>query len=173
MSAFRPSVWVLSMPILHLQFNDQGRNSEGERRRIHPSQVLLEKGPCIQVTISVATSIAEQLLQQGIAVPPPMPGLALIDTGASTSCIDAEIAQQLKLPVIDVVHMASASHTSIPQNIYPAVIEVVGTNIKINVPRAIGASLAPHGLSALVGRDFLKQCTFFYNGVIGEITLSI
>jgi predicted aspartyl protease len=173
MSVFRPSVWVSSMPILHLQFNDQGRTPEGKRRRIHPSQVLLEKGPCIQVTISVATSIAEQLLQQGITVPPPIPGLALIDTGASTSCIDAGIAQQLKLPVIDVVQMASASHTSIPQNVYPAVIEVVGTNIKLDVPRAIGASLASHGLSALVGRDFLKQCTFFYNGVIGEITLSI
>jgi predicted aspartyl protease len=134
---------------------------------------LRDAGPTIQIIASVAQVIADQLLQQGIVVPQPVPGSALIDTGASATCIDDAIARQLRLPAIDVVQMTSASHASTPQNVYPVLIEVVGPGIRINVARAIGANLAPQGIIALIGRDFLQHCTLFYNGVTGEITLAI
>jgi predicted aspartyl protease len=111
-------------------------------------------------------------MQQGLPVPSPVPGLALIDTGASATCIDDALAQQLQLPVIDVVNMTSASHASTQQNIYPVLIEVVG-GIRIDVPRAIGANLATQNLVALIGRDFLQHCTLFYNGPAGAITLAL
>jgi predicted aspartyl protease len=111
-------------------------------------------------------------MQQGLAVPSPVPGLALIDTGASSTCIDDGVAQQLQLSAIDVVNMTSASHASTPQNIYPVQIEVVG-GIRIDVPRAVGANLVPQNLVALIGRDFLQQCTLFYNGPNGAITLAL
>jgi predicted aspartyl protease len=123
--------------------------------------------------LGVVQSITDQLLQQGQIVPPPISGLALIDTGASSTCIDDAIAQQLRLPVIDVVQMVSASHASTQQSVYPVLIEVVGPAIQINVPRAIGANLATQGLTALIGRDFLQHVTLFYNGVTGQITLSM
>jgi predicted aspartyl protease len=99
--------------------------------------------------------------------------MALIDTGASSTCIDEQAAQQLQLPVVNVVNVASASHSSTPQNVYPIQIEVAGLPISIEAPNAIGAALSAQGLLALIGRDVLQHCTLFYNGLTGEITLSI
>jgi hypothetical protein len=77
------------------------------------------------------------------------------------------------LPVIDVVNMSSASQASTQQNIHPVQIEVVGLPISIDAPRSMGVLLANQGLIALLGRDVLQQCTLFYNGLTGQITLSI
>lgn len=160
------------MPILHVQFNAQGQTPTGQTVSVAPVIALLSQGPVVQVVLSVAQTIADQLLQQGLPVPTPVAGLALIDTGASSTCIDDASAQQLQLPAIDVVNMISASHANIQQNIYPVLIEVMG-GIRIDVPRAMGANLAPQNLVALIGRDFLQQCTLFYNGPAGAITLAL
>jgi predicted aspartyl protease len=117
--------------------------------------------------------MAQQLLQQGIPLPSPVSGIALIDTGASHTCIDAESAQAMNLPVIDVVKMASASHDATDQNVYPIQIELAGLPITIQAPRAIGAALKPQGLLLLIGRDLLQHCALTYNGMAGTITLAI
>jgi predicted aspartyl protease len=114
-----------------------------------------------------------QLVQQGQTLPQPVAGLALIDTGATSTCIDEDTAQRLGLPVIDVVSVASASHASTQQNVYPVTLHIAGLPIPINVPRAVGAPLDAQGLLLLIGRDVLRFCTLFYNGLTGEITLSI
>lgn len=131
------------------------------------------QGPCVQVSLGLAKVFAEQLLPQGQRIPTPVAGMALIDTGASCTCIDEAAAQQLGLPVIDVVNIASASHASHPQNVYPAQIELIGTQINIDAGRAVGAPLASLGLIALIGRDVLQHALFVYNGVVGELTLAI
>jgi predicted aspartyl protease len=140
---------------------------------IPPAVALQRQGPCVQVSIGLAQSIASQLLQQGKTLPEPISGVALIDTGATSTCIDDVAAKQLQLPVVNVVNVASASHASTQQNVYPIQIEVVGLPISIEAPNAIGAALAAQGLLALIGRDVLQHCTLHYNGVTGEITLSI
>jgi predicted aspartyl protease len=133
----------------------------------------MQRGPVLQVTLGVEQTIAQQLLAQGIKLPDPISGLALIDTGATSTCIDETVAQQLNLPVVDVVTIASATHSEAKQNVYPALIEVVGLPIKFNALRAIGVPLANQGLQVLIGRDLLQHCTLFYNGIIGSFTLSI
>jgi predicted aspartyl protease len=133
----------------------------------------MQRGPIVQVTIGVEQNIAQQLLSQGIPLPQSVPGVALIDTGATSTCIDEAIAKQLNLPVVDVVSIASASHADAKQNVYPAMIEVVGIPIKFNALRAIGVPLANQGIQVLIGRDLLQHCTLFYNGMIGAFTLSI
>jgi predicted aspartyl protease len=101
------------------------------------------------------------LVQQGQAVPQPVGGMGLVDTGASTTCIDDALARQLNLPAIDVMQMTSASHAGTQANVYPIEMEIVGSPIRVNVPRAIGANLAPQGIVALIGRDYLQHCTLF------------
>jgi len=126
----------------------------------------------VQVTIGIEQNMAAQLIQQGQTVPSPVPGFALLDTGASTTCIDDDVAQQLGLPVTNQMPMVSASHTSM-RNVYPCSIDIVGLPVPISALSAMGAALAPQGIIALIGRDLLRHCTLFYNGVTGEFTLSI
>lgn len=161
------------MPILHFQTTGQRQAPDGSMVDLPPSFVLINRGPVVQVSITVSQAIASQLLQAGRTVPTPLSGLALIDTGASNTCIDEVIAQQLQLPVVNQVQMASASHSSTNANVYPARIEIVGVNINIDPAECIGAALGTQGLIALIGRDVLQHCTLFYNGLTGEITLAI
>ncbi len=161
------------MPILHIQSSGVGQTPDGEPVEIPGQIALILRGPCVQVTLNVPSSIAEQLLQQGKPIPEPISGIGLIDTGASSTCVDADVATRLQLPVIDVATMSSASHAASQQNVYPVAIELVGTPIAINAPRVIGAALAAQGLMVLIGRDVLKDCTLFYNGLTGALTLSV
>ena len=161
------------MPILHTQLTVQGQTPDGKTIAIPSGTALMQRGPIVQVTIGVEQNIAQQLLSQGIPLPQPVPGVALIDTGATSTCIDEEVAKQLNLPVIDVVSIASASHAYAKQNVYPSLIEVVGIAIKFNALRAIGVPLVNQGIHVLIGRDLLQHCTLFYNGMIGSFTLSI
>jgi len=161
------------MPILHTQLTGQGQTPDGKTVALPAPIALMQRGPIVQVTIGVEQNIAQQLVSQGAQLPQPVSGVALIDTGATSTCIDDAIAQQLKLPVVDVITIASASHPNSKQNVYPALIEVVGINIKFNAFRAIGVPLANQGIQVLIGRDLLQVCTLFYNGMIGSFTLSI
>src|SRR5208283_1839702 len=152
------------MPILHSQPNGQGVNKAGQVIAVPPPVLMQQIGPCLQVAINIEKSIADQLIQAGGRLPAPQQGIALIDTGASVSCIDEDAAKALTLPIVDVVTMISASHSSVPANVYPAHFQLVGTNIHINLPRVMGANLKPQKLIALIGRDILSRCTLFYNG---------
>ena len=160
------------MPIVHIQLRAGQQQPDGTTAALPPPEGLLRVGPCLRASISVAQSIADQLILQGKVVPRPVQGVAHIDTGASNTCIDEAVAQQLQLPVIDVVQIASASHAATQQNVYPIQIQIPGLP-PINAPRAIGAPLATQGLLVLIGRDVLRDCTLFYNGISGEFTLSI
>jgi len=112
-------------------------------------------------------------VQQGNAVPEPVTGWALIDTGASNTCIDDKAAQSMKLPVIDVGLMTSASHAQTKTNIYPIQIEITSFKLRFQSPRTMGAELGPQGLILLLGRDLLAHCLLVYNGLTGQITLAL
>jgi predicted aspartyl protease len=137
-----------------------------------PSLGLAHRGPCIQVAVGLAKVVATPLLEQGVEIPKPVSGLAMIDTGASHSCVDNGVATSLGLPVVDVCRMTSASHEATQANIYPIHVELLGTDISVDIAKAIGAALEPQGLTMLIGRDFLQHCTLFYNGLAGQVTLS-
>ncbi|MCL5611679.1 MAG: retroviral-like aspartic protease family protein [Chloroflexi bacterium] len=161
------------MPILHTQLTGQAQTPNGKTVPLPPPLALMQRGPIVQVTIGVEQNMAQQLVAQGAQLPQPVSGVALIDTGATSTCIDEVIARQLNLPAIDVITIASASHANSKQNVYPALIEVIGIAIKFNALRAIGVPLANQGIQVLIGRDLLQHCTLFYNGMIGSFTLSI
>lgn len=161
------------MPVLNARFAVESQAPDGRTVTLSPQASLVQRGPCVQVSLGIAQTFAAQLAEQGIALPAPVTGYALIDTGASNTCVDEDIAQQLGLPVVDVVHIASASHALSEQNVYPLNIEFVGFPATVDAPHAIGAPLASQGLVALIGRDLLQRFTLFYNGLTGQITLSV
>lgn len=161
------------MPILHTQLAGQARTPDGRIVPVSPAIALQQRGPIVQVAVSLPESVAKALVQQGKPVPQPATGLGLLDTGASNTCIDDEAAQSLQLPVIDVGSMCSASHARTPSNIYPIQFSLIGFPMQLQSPRTMGAALKEQGLLLLVGRDVLAHCTLFYNGLTGQITLSL
>ncbi len=160
------------MPIFHVQVVGTGKGPDGKTVQVPPSVALQQRGPVLQVSVGLEQTMAKALAQQGKAVPAMISGLALIDTGASVSCIDETVAKNLKLPVVDVAKMTSASHSSHPCNLYPMQI-LLPAGVGFASPRAMGANLAVQGLVAIVGRDILQVCTLFYNGNAGQVTLSM
>ena len=115
--------------------------------------------------------MAKAMLQRGISTMSQQ-GLALIDTGATSTAIDDQVAQHLKLPVVDKGAMVSASHNNHPCNLYPVQFTLSG-QISLEAPKAMGVNLAPQGFIAIIGRDVLRQCVMVYNGHTGSISLSI
>jgi len=157
------------MPILHSQTMAQAKTPDGKTVNIHPAIALQQRGPVLQVTVTIEQNAAKALAGQGKAVPNRQ-GLALIDTGASNTCIDEQAAKDLGLPVIDIGSMHSATH-KVPCNIYP--VQIVAPIVTLNSPRTMGAALAVQGLLVIIGRDVLARCNLFYNGPFGQFTLSL
>jgi Aspartyl protease len=72
---------------------------------ITPQAALIATGPGILVDIGFDAAILSQVAAGTIVQVPANPNvrqvLALIDTGASESCIDETLAQQLQLPLVN------------------------------------------------------------------------
>ncbi|MBI3491026.1 MAG: retroviral-like aspartic protease family protein [Acidobacteria bacterium] len=106
----------------------------------------------------------------------PVPGIkgihALVDTGATESCIDSMLATQLGLPVVDKRVVAGVSG---PQdvNIHLAQVHIPSLLFTIYGTFAavhLAAGGQPH--RALIGRTFLSRFTMVYNGQTGDVTIS-
>ena len=100
----------------------------------------MNRGPCVQVSVGLGRAFAESLVNQGQPVPSARERIRSNRYGATSTCIDADLAARLKLPVIDVCKMASASHSESEQNVHPAMIEVLGVSLVFDAPRAIGCA---------------------------------
>jgi predicted aspartyl protease len=159
------------MPIFHIQLAGQAKTPDGKILPVPPALVLQQRGPVIQVTITIEQNMGKALAQQGKAIGTRQ-GFALIDTGASQTAVDEQVAKDLGLPIVDVGKMTSASHEKHPCNLYPVQVSIP-PNLTFQSPRAMGALLAPQGLVAIIGRDVLQHCLLVYNGGTGQITLSI
>ena len=158
------------MPILHSQIAIQAKGPDGKIVPVSPAVALQIRGPVLQVTVTIEQNAGKALLSQGKTVATKT-GWALIDTGASNTCIDEQAAKDLELPVIDVGNMQSASHEKHPCNIYP--VQIVTPVVTLNSPRTMGAALGTQGLLVIIGRDVLQSCNLFYNGPAGQFTLSL
>jgi predicted aspartyl protease len=97
----------------------------------------------------------------------------LIDTGASESCIDLDLAEKLKLPVVDVQTMAGVGGAD-EYPVYMAQIDIpnLGTH---QYGRFACVKLASGGQEhkVLLGRTMLQQFIMIYDGVSGLVTLAI
>jgi predicted aspartyl protease len=97
---------------------------------------------------------------------------ALVDTGATESCIDNLVGHDLGLPVVDRRPIAGV-HGRKPVNIYLAQVHVPSLSFTIYGSFA-GVDLAAGGQihRALIGRTFLRRFTMVYEGETGTVTLS-
>src|SRR2546428_9824701 len=108
----------------------QARTRAGKLLGFPPATALQLRGPILQVSLTIEQNAGKGLVAQGKTVPAPKSGLALIDTGASNTCVDEQTAKDLGLPVIDVANMQSASHEKHECNIYP--VQIITPIVTLN-----------------------------------------
>ena len=97
---------------------------------------------------------------------------ALVDTGATESCIDSIVAASLDLPIVDRIAV-SGVHGSQEVNVYLA--QVVCPDLDhLMYGRFAGVRLQAGGQvhGALLGRTFLRQFFMRYNGETGSVVIS-
>lgn len=93
---------------------------------------------------------------------------ALVDTGATHSCIDSHLALELGLPIVEREYMAGV-HGVAPVDMHVAQIYLPALNHTIT-GRFAGIRLRDSGQahSALIGRTFLQHYTMTYEGRRGS-----
>ena len=133
--------------------------------------LLAVNGPTLEVEIG----FAPQFRAETVSGRPDIPSNrwpALVDTGASASCIDADLAQSLGLPLSGRDNVAGVGGIS-PVDRYLAQIYIPSLNWTIYGTFSgvyLSAGGQPH--QALIGRDFLKNFRMTYEGRTGEVILS-
>ena len=96
---------------------------------------------------------------------------ALIDTGASDTFIDEALASELKLPLIDRADVSTARGIE-RVNIYFGQIRVVAVDgIVIGKFAAVRLRSGGIDVDAVLGRTFLRNYVFLYEGTTGKATL--
>ena len=156
------------MPTLNFRFETRDQHD----RTLAAPTGLARNGPLVPVTLMISDAHRKILGEEGKPVPAVVNGTALIDTGASRTCIDQGAAEEAGLPTIAKAAMASASHAEHEVPVYSAKL-VIPQFSDIDVAYAMGANLDGMGLTALIGRDLLQTAVLVYNGTDGSIALSI
>lgn len=141
------------------------RNADGI---LDPNQ-LIGVGPSIEVSIGHFRPRGENVLQEKENEN----GWALIDTGASWSCIDAFLARALKLPVVDKMTISGVGGQKI-HNVHLAQIHIPNLNYTQHGLFA-GVDLQAGGQvhKALLGRTFLKDAIMIYDGFRSQVTITV
>lgn len=97
---------------------------------------------------------------------------ALIDTGASQSCIDRALADSLNLIQVDKITISGVAG---PQEhpVYAAHIIAHGLDI-VQFGRFAAVNLSDGGQyqAVLLGRDFLRNVLMIYDGLRGQVTVA-
>ena len=131
---------------------------------------LIEQGPNLDVKIGFDPEF--QPAEPERAILPEVRLSALVDTGATESCIDSELAMALQLPIVDRQAIAGV-HGASETNVCLAQIHVPDLGFTM-YGRFAAVHLAAGALpySALLGRTFLQHFTLTYEGRRGTVTIS-
>lgn len=89
------------------------------------------------------------------------------------TAVDETVLQGLGLTATSVTNVATPSHQSVQQPVYPCILSFPGTPLPaLPFNEVIGSSLLGLGCAALIGRDLLQFCQLVYNGPEGFWTLA-
>ena len=155
------------MPIFNRHYVGQGN--------VHQPDALFMLGPFLEAQIHLPQPLINLLTSQGQTLPAPKPGIAIIDTGATRTCVDQQILTSLNLNPVGVMSLGTAAGPT--QNyIYAARIEFTTIHMVLD-STVIGVSLQGQNVNgqpviALIGRDLLRRGLFVYSGTGGFFTLA-
>jgi len=136
-------------------------------------------GPVIITFISVSRISREIMLAQGKAVPNSVQLRALVDTGATYTCIDSSVVARLNLVRTGTMGVLTPTTGAIPQLLpqYDVDLQFVSPTSQVLPPledvSVLEAALSAQGIQALIGRDILARCLFVFDGPANSFSLSV
>lgn len=138
---------------------------------------ILPLGPVLDVHIGISSPRRLAMEHAKIEIPKPASCRLLIDTGASSTCVDSWIIKHLALTPSGVVNIhtpSTSAENTHPCNQYDTslIIPHSAINHIFQAIPVIESQFSHQGIDGLLGRDILKYCLFIYNGELGIYTLS-
>jgi hypothetical protein len=137
-------------------------------------------GASMNALIGVSEGRNGALNAAGLPIPDLVKVDALLDTGASATCVDPSVLEKLSLTPTGqtLIKTPSTGNNPVSCDQYDVSIFVPPAS-QSQIPLFIGTLpvvctelLASQGFHVLVGRDVLAQCIFIYNGSMNWFTLS-
>ena len=133
---------------------------------------LQQEGPRVRIIISAPREEIDDGRAVGLDYPDPISVLALVDTGASLTVINPELAQSCKLRQTGFAKVSAVGN----QGDYPryaACIKFVDDNLRgFEIIPVVGCKLPQQSISCLIGRDLMRRWKFTYDGRTGEFSIT-
>jgi len=132
---------------------------------------LLKDGPWIYINISAPEFEISEGRPLGLEFPQ-LTIKALIDTGASVTVVNPEVARTCKLRQTGVAQIVAAGSSGTYAE-HAAGISFPGTDLRRADPiRVIACSIVRQPVSCLIGRDILQAWRFTYDGPAAQVEIS-
>lgn len=133
--------------------------------------ILLQEGPHIPILLSATRFEVEEGRAVGLEFPE-WPIKALVDTGASVTIINPEIAKTCKLRWTGSARIVAVGGMSGEFPEHAAALSFPGTDLPaFETVRVVACPLARRPFSCLIGRDILQKFQFLYDGRTGEVEM--
>lgn len=135
-------------------------------------------GPLFDAWVGVSQAKGVALKAANLPVPNLQKARALLDTGASCTCIDPGVLNALALTPKGTTKMVSPTTGNMPQdvNTYDVSIFIPGVTSPPHVLQTLEVAecqlLQQQGFHVLIGRDILGSFIFHYNGPLKLISIS-
>lgn len=126
-------------------------------------------GPILSAYITVSEARAAALTEAGQPIPQPVLIRALVDTGASCTCVDPSVLATLNLTPTGSVSINTPSTGTTPHladeyDVGLTIPDGASPLFLQTIPVVASELLTSHGFHALIGRDILEHCLLVYNG---------
>jgi hypothetical protein len=137
-----------------------------------PTELILQ-GPHIAILISATRLEVEEGRPLGLEFPE-LPVHALIDTGASLTVINPEIAKTCKLKQTGHQMINAVGGKAGEYPAYAAAISFPGSNLpSLDATRVVACPIIRQPFfSCLIGRDIMRKWLLSYDGRTGEVEIT-
>lgn len=134
-----------------------------------------DKGLSLRVALGASFAQADATFGEGN--PPPLPVEAIIDTGASITCVDSEVVQILRLKPIGEALVRTLGGEAAPRRFKTFAVSLrfesaEGVRKIFPAAQVVSASFYQTGIQALIGRDILNRAILQSSGFSGLATLA-